>query len=118
MCTDLREENSLPEPAYLSFSSWSRDQSKLGREPEENNGRPTRVMEKALNDTLTSLAEKRRMAQRPDSVDVSPLCSLIPPLGLFLSHAHRARQCASRGLGPGPFKVKQTIGFFVLLLNI
>lgn len=66
---NLREENSLPEPAYLSFSSWSRDQSKLGREPDENNGRPTRVMEKALNDTLTSLAEKRRMAQRPDSVD-------------------------------------------------
>lgn len=67
---NLREENSLPEPAYLSFASWSRDQGKLGgKELDENNGRPTRVMEKALNDTLTSLAEKRRVAQRPDSVE-------------------------------------------------
>ncbi|CAN7993800.1 unnamed protein product [Ixodes hexagonus] len=66
---NLREENSLPEPAYLSFASWSREQGKLGKELDDNNGRPTRVMEKALNDTLTSLAEKRRVAQRPDSVD-------------------------------------------------
>lgn len=66
---NLREENSLPEPAYLSFSSWNRDQAKGVKDLEDGTGRPTRTMEKTLSDTLTSLAEKRKNAQRPDSVD-------------------------------------------------
>lgn len=66
---NLKEENNLPEPAYLSFSSWSRDSLRGLLDLDDGLAKPTHVMEKALNDTLLSLAEKRRVAQRPDSVD-------------------------------------------------
>uniref|UniRef100_A0A023GC14 Rho-GAP domain-containing protein n=1 Tax=Amblyomma triste TaxID=251400 RepID=A0A023GC14_AMBTT len=66
---NLKEENSLPEPAYLSFSSWSRDSLRGLADMDDGPAKPTQMMEKALNDTLMSLAEKRRVAQRPDSVD-------------------------------------------------
>lgn len=66
---NLKEENNLPEPAYLSFSSWSRDSLRGLLDLDDGSAKPTHIMEKALNDTLMSLAEKRRVAQRPDSVD-------------------------------------------------
>lgn len=66
---NLKEENNLPEPAYLSFSSWSRDSLRGLLDLDDGSAKPTHIMEKALNDTLMSLAEKRRAAQRPDSVD-------------------------------------------------
>ncbi|XP_077504253.1 LOW QUALITY PROTEIN: protein FAM13A [Amblyomma americanum] len=66
---NLKEENSLPEPAYLSFSSWSRESLRGLADMDDGVAKPTHIMEKALNDTLMCLAEKRRAAQRPDSVD-------------------------------------------------
>ncbi|KAH7983396.1 hypothetical protein HPB52_011600 [Rhipicephalus sanguineus] len=66
---NVKEENSLPEPAYLSFSTWGRDSLRGLCDMDDGSAKPTQVMERALNDTLMSLAEKRRAAQRPDSVD-------------------------------------------------
>ncbi|KAL3244664.1 hypothetical protein MRX96_018641 [Rhipicephalus microplus] len=66
---NVKEENSLPEPAYLSFSTWGRESLRGLCDMDDGSAKPTQVMERALNDTLMSLAEKRRAAQRPDSVD-------------------------------------------------
>ncbi|KAH6945131.1 hypothetical protein HPB50_007408 [Hyalomma asiaticum] len=66
---NVKEENSLPEPAYLSFSTWGRDSLRGLCDMDDGSAKPTQMMERALNDTLLSLAEKRRAAQRPDSVD-------------------------------------------------
>lgn len=65
---NLKEENSLPEPAYLNFSSWGRDHRKTGAE-NDGDDKPSSSLEKALNDTLSSLVEKRRAAKRPDAIE-------------------------------------------------
>ncbi|XP_075550655.1 protein FAM13B isoform X1 [Dermacentor variabilis] len=66
---NAKEENSLPEPAYLTFSSWGRDSLRGLCDMDNGSAKPTQMMEKALSDTLMCLAEKRRVAQRPDCVD-------------------------------------------------
>uniref|UniRef100_A0A2R5L530 Putative gtpase-activator protein n=2 Tax=Ornithodoros turicata TaxID=34597 RepID=A0A2R5L530_9ACAR len=65
---NLKEENGLPEPAYLSYSTWGHDQ-KANAENDDDDDKPTLSLERALNDTLSTLCEKRKVAKRPDSVD-------------------------------------------------